>query len=548
MKVVIVLAIAVSMSFALIPWSFRYQSTAFLWEDDYDLLFDPARMPEIEGTRVYTNLSNFVTGSENLFSDGSMPFFLIGGSTYFMNYYPGLVYDRSKMKTALYTGLDDPDNNFLYGEGEVQEITWWDNDGNGVYDERWIETEKRSAYDADDEADYFAGIATRTNGFRFGIGFMRDLYKNTFTDPENNFTYEYTEEDLPTASYTFIQRASSAGDNIFDEVDNEFILSVWYDSDYWSAGLRTGYGFFDWTDEAIIFADSVIYTDPADSLVNEYTTAAILDSLDAPQSGTRIPVYLTVFYNYSETAQGRFYLGFETESHEYDAGAISFYNKTRENIYPGDLTWNYDTTFTYYAGDGNTRTISAGTKHLWKINKRFNFGIGALFSTQKISDSTTAREMITEVEVYDDDDGVADIDDYTQTVWRSETWMTKTTGTTKNFVFPVGVEFYVVNPALALRLGATYTLGFNDYTTVRQMIEYEPERTRIEYGDGSISESMDDPGYSGGYSETQTETVSNTHYVFGLGWRVNKNLQIDLMGFTELFDMTDWELSATLRL
>jgi len=108
MKYAITIALMLSLSFGLITESFRYQSTARLWEDDYDLLFDPARIPEIEGSRLWTSLSNFVTGSEELFSNGSVPYFLIGGTKNFGNYYPGLVLDLTSDKDALDTGLDVP--------------------------------------------------------------------------------------------------------------------------------------------------------------------------------------------------------------------------------------------------------------------------------------------------------------------------------------------------------------------------------------------------------------------------------------------------------
>ena len=548
MKYVLFLVITVSLSFAFIPWSFRYQSTADLFEDDYDLLFDPARISEIEGSRVYTSLSNFVTGTENLFSNNGMPFILIGGSTDLVYPNPGFVYDLSSRKTGLFTGLLDPYGNFLYGEGEVTDITWNDDDDNGVYDRRTIETEQRTAYSKNNEADYFIAIGAKRNNLRWGLGFMRNEYGNTYTNPVNNFNYEYTEEDLTSASYTLIQRASSTGNSIYSVTSNNLILSVWLDRDNWSLGLKTGYGMFSWGNEEIIFADSVIYTYPEDSLSGDYTNADILDSLNAPQSGSRIPVYLTLFYNYNENAQGRFYLGFSTESHKYSDDALGYYAKTRENIYD-EFTRNYDTTYTYYSGSGNTKTITAGTKHLWKINPRFNFGIGVLFTTASITDSTAYNDVVTSVEVYDDNDGqTIDPDDYIQTIWSSETWMTRSTGSVKSLTFPVGVEFFVLNPSLCLRLGAVHTLTFTDITTVHQMIQFEPERTRIEYGDGTVNETMEDPGYSSGYEETQTETTPGTDYVFGLGWQVNKNLQIDLMGFTDLTDMTNWRISATLKL
>jgi len=53
MKYALVFLIMLSLSFGLVTESFRYQSTAGLFEDDYDLLFDPARIPEIGGARAW---------------------------------------------------------------------------------------------------------------------------------------------------------------------------------------------------------------------------------------------------------------------------------------------------------------------------------------------------------------------------------------------------------------------------------------------------------------------------------------------------------------
>jgi hypothetical protein len=82
------LLVVASLSFGLVTESFRYQSTAGLFQDDYDLLFDPARIPEISGARLWTSLSNFVTGDEELFSGGSEPYIIIGGVAGLGNYYP----------------------------------------------------------------------------------------------------------------------------------------------------------------------------------------------------------------------------------------------------------------------------------------------------------------------------------------------------------------------------------------------------------------------------------------------------------------------------
>ena len=125
--------------------------------------------------------------------------------------------------------------------------------------------------------------------------------------------------------------------------------------------------------------------------------------------------------------------------------------------------------------------------------------------------------------------------------------MTKTTGAISSFSVPVGIEFYLADPVV-FRLGARHTLSINDYTTVHDMIDYDPERTRTVRGDGTVSESMIDPGnQAAGSEESDTETSPDTDYFYGIGWQVTDNLQIDLMGFNELTDLSNWKLSATFK-
>lgn len=546
MKYAITVAIMLSLSFGLITESFRYQSTAGIWEDDYDLLFDPARIPEIEGSRLWTSLSNFVTGYEEHFSNGSVPYILIGGSGNFGGYYPGLVFDNSSTKTPLYTGLDDPYGNEMYGDGELSEIDWIDTDGNGVFDERSVKTETRSAFDMDAERDFYIGVGRKLNDLRVGLGYMRKQFKNTFTDPNYNFTYDTTYENLNVGELTYAAHAAFGGDDISSTSENDIIFSVWNDRKNMSIGFTAEYDMISAKDEIIVLGDSTIYTDPSDS-TREYTAVSILDSLTQPQSGNRIALELKTFYNYNENAQGRFYVGIFTYKLDYGDDAVAYYYSTREEI-SRDFLWDTTTIVTYYDGGKNRKGVRLGTKQLFDVTERLKFGLGFFYGMSSYFDSTTARDTTVAVEVYDDNDGkINDPDDYVATTWYGETWMTKRTGSINSFAIPVGVEFYLAKP-LVFRLGAEHSLIYNDYTTVTNLIDYEPIRTRLVDGTGAVTETMiDPPSQPVGSEESDTETIPNTDYFYGIGWQVNNNLQIDLMGFSDLTDLSAWRLSATFK-
>jgi hypothetical protein len=545
MKYALVFAIMLSLSFGLVTESFRYQSTAGLFEDDYDLLFDPARIPEIGGARLWTSLANFVTGDENLFSGGSQPYILIGGVAGLGSLYPGAVYDRSAEKTALNTGLNDPYGNPIYGDAELTIINWNNPDTLGNFTNRTVETRTRSAYDLIGSSDWYLALATRLNSLRLGFGFMHRDYKSTLTDPDNNFTYFYASEDLVADTLEYQRTVNFAGDEIGNNSENDFRFSAWLDRDNILLGLNFDFEMLSTKNEAIILGDSAEYENPM-SPNADYTLVSILDSLNQPQSGNRISIGLKSFYHYSEHTEGEFYLDFYTQSMSYGDEATDYFYKTRELNY-STFTWDTLNTITYYDGSNSSKGIRVGTKHLFNVSPRLKFGIGLFFNTSSYSDSTTARDTTVTVRVFDNGDTISGPEDYTRTITQSETWMTMVDGSINSFIIPVGMEFNIAKP-LVFRLGAQHTLSYNDFTTTTEMIDYEPERTLTVYGDGTQTEFIADPGPRPERSvEQETEKIPETDYYYGIGWMVTNNLQIDLMGFNELTDLSNWRLSATLK-
>jgi hypothetical protein len=546
MKYALLLTLAASLSFGLVDNSFRYQSTAMMFEDDYDLIFDPARICQIDGARLWTSLSNFVTSDENLFSDNAVPYILVGGTKPFGKVYPALVYDRSSDKYAMPTGLYSPMGYEMYGDAELTEINWNDLDNNGEYDQRTVETVTRSAFDAINENDIYFGVGYKMDNIRLGLGVDHYAYDATTTSPVYNYTYDYIEENIDPSLVTFQQTAQSSGDMKDTYGYNEFVLSGWKDSENMSLGLAFYYGMGSMNNSRKVTGDSALFTDPSDP-TTFYTTVDWYDTLDAPRSGNNMDAEFKVFYDYNENAQGRFYLHLGMGSWSYGDNAQGLFYSTREDIY-NDFTWNTLTDYAYYDGSYSEKGWGIGTKQLFNLTERLKFGFGFEFDNDNYSDSTTVLDTIVEVTTYDDNDGiVVDPDDYVATTWSSETWMTRRTGSSMTINLPVGLEFNIANPVV-LRLGAMHTWFVDDYTTVHNLIQYEPQRTRTVDGTGAVTETLDDPGSQPvGSEETITEKDPRTHYYYGIGWKVSDNLQIDFMGFENLTELTDWRLSATLR-
>lgn len=547
MKYALITAIALSLSFGLITESFRYQSTAGLFEDDYDLLFDPARICEIDGSRLWTSLSNLVTGNEGVFSNTSVQYYLFGGSTKFGNYSPGLVFDNYSLRLPMPTTLRDVNNNIIYGDAEHQRTIWEDRDGDGKYDYLRDTLLTQRAFEEEKTMDFYLGLGITKGTLRFGLGFFHIDALNKSIEPWNNGTYSYVEKNLVLDDTTLIEKGNVSGESKFNNANNSLILSLWKDMEKMKIGINTGYQFLSWKESGYTLGDYARYTDP-DNIAAEHELFSEVDTLDIPKNGSRLPLNLTLFYNYNENNQGRFYLGIYTQSSDIADGASGIYTYSGENNIGQDKTVGNDTSRLNYYGSGNSMGFHIGTKQLFKVTDRLNIGLGLLFSSNNYFDSLATQDSSVTITEFDfNDDGMIDANDRTTTIWSKETDMTKTTGKKNIITLPVGVEFKIVEP-LSFRLGAIHTVTYNDSTTIMSTIAYEPERTRIVLGDGTIlPETIETPVNKPGSSETHTTTDRSTDYYYGLGWQVNKNLQIDLMGFSNLVNLSNWRLSATFK-
>ena len=544
MKYAITIALMLSLSFGLITESFRYQSTANLWEDDYDLLFDPARIPEIEGSRLWTSLSNFVTGGEELFSNGSVPYFLIGGTKNFGKYYPGLVYDRTSANTPLNTGLVDPYGNDIYGEGSVTTIDWTlDSLGNRT--DRDVTIASRTAFDNTAGSDYYVAVGTRMNNFRFGLGYLHNDSKTTMTDPANNYTDYYYQEDYEEDTLKYSDSITFAGDDITKSSENEIILSAWLDKEVMSFGGDVRYEMLSDNSEAVISGYEAEYANP-EHPDHYYILTSDLDSMLLPESGNRISINLKAFYDYNDYAQGRFYAGFFTKSTSYGDDAQSFVNQTIEDELDPELTLDTTTTIRDYDGDFSSNGFRAGTKQLFEISDRFRFAFGFFWSMASINDSATSLDSTYSSTVYDDGDPDTLVQtSYNTYSYSTQTWVTTTEGNQMTVTIPIGVEFNIADP-FVIRLGARHSITKNDLTTDYILDDWQPQYTYYYQEDGTTLETWGDPGSRPeNSSENDNQTIPATSYYYGFGWRVTDNFQLDVMNFSDITDWVNWRLSAT---
>lgn len=537
--------------------SFRNQSTAGLLDDDYDLLLDPARLPLIEGSRVYTSLANLVDKNEEFFSDTDNGYWLVGGSTKLgEKVFPGLVHDRFSLKTPqdfTLFALDGQPQDFT-GEGELLDCRFTDLDTNGVYDTKETQHQTAQGWDEENSADYYVAIGSYLGDTRFGFFYHFSDWSYEFLDPGRNFTLTKTDTNLIDTLCTYDDDQASTGD-ILDQTDShQFGLAAWIPTgEQLLLGGRFSYATLSMEDNTTWHFTETMDRSPENQQVVDTYNQDQASTETVPRSGSVLSGGLRSIYNWTEDVETWLDLTLERLSGEItgDAGFDYYlFDEWRITRGPADSVYS-DTNRTTadISGDFSENAMDVFTRTIARLSDKVTFGIGLGLETGNFESATTRDEnRVDQLFVDNGDAQQNDPNDFTETVVDTTVESDRTTGSNFTLSFPVGVEIQIKNP-LVLRLGARHDITLTDRTTTLTR-KVSAEHHRVDRGDGTWNEWIDPPVSTPipGESETVKETVSETHYYYGLGWQVTDNVQIDLMGFSELLDLSGWRVSVVVEL
>ncbi|MDH5684225.1 MAG: hypothetical protein OEZ20_07160 [candidate division WOR-3 bacterium] len=549
MRYLVIAGLAISAALALSPkGSFRYQSTAYLFEDDYDLLFDPARIPLIEGSRVYTNLSNFISNQEEHFSARTEDYLLIGGSTDLIAYiYPGFVLDKYCSKEALPTGLFGQTMfDTLKGDARTVETEWLDIDNNGTYDHRVTRVNEKKAWNDSTDIDYYFGIGYKVSDLRLGLSFFNTNSSFTFTNPYYNWLYDRRDSSLISNALTYTVNDTFSGPDKYKTDSKRFIISGWYEFETFSIGLMTGINPISRDSNYVHTGSSFENRSPANPLVQDYMKTTMVDSFNKPWTGTNFPIGLSIFAYPMENMESRFYLNFFTRQEELGSDAASQQHNTMDSTGQPGYAHLDAQTWHKYRGDLSNKGINFSTKQLFEVSERFDLGFGLELGAWDWQDSLVDTMWSLRVYEYNNGDTISGVEDYRVTTTSSDEWVKKVSGVKKLFSIPVGFDFKLV-PSLSLRLGAIHSITWTDITTTGRLSAFEPVFTRTEYGDSTFFERVGPQSELQATSETINTIEHNTYFTYGAGFNPIKNLQIDIMGFRNLTNLSNWKLSITFK-
>ncbi|RKX69787.1 hypothetical protein DRP53_07160 [candidate division WOR-3 bacterium] len=544
MKYLSAILFTVSLALGYLPSSFRNLSTAGVFDDDYDLMLDPGRIPEIEGYRLYTNLSNLVTGLERPFVNQSVNYFLLGGSGEFMKHrYLGLIFDNYSLNDPLPTGLFTREGDTIFGDGEVVNTQWLDTDGDGSFDYIINDREHRSAWDRNRELNFYLGLAFGKDN-RFGFGFIHEDDRLRNFDPQVNYQIEREESTLIETRLTYLKGDTLTTMDETNHARNSIIFSSWFGRES-AFNLSLGLGMIQ--SDSLTEADGYYFEDRnpgGDTL--DYVKISSGDTFHIPYSGFEIPARIGLLKKRTGGWESEYYLDFRYLSLGVTGdGARNTISMVDSTCRPGTAS-GYDSITTTYSGKRSGYTVRFSTRQRFTLSKRFAFGFGLSLTNSVLTDELFDSTAQSGRYAYDDGDGVSTANDSTVTYTEMEYWQKKTTSVVRSISIPVGMEFKLIEP-VTLRLGARHTTTYYDVVTTENLKGFDPRKTRVEYGDGSYSEWIDDEKLQSGTREEDSPTTHKTDYYYGLGIAIGKNLQLDLMYFNNLVNLANWRLSATLK-
>ena len=516
---------------AIVPVSVRMRglgpSLVGIVDDEYsDLFFNPAFINKIDGNRVYTNLSNVHNFGEDLiFSDMYSPdmyYNLLGGITECCQSKVGALIEMS--------GAD-----MLITEEEyTQEI-----DGNDTYIDS-IKTETKMKY-TDNSFNLFLG--KKFGNFHIGVWVgpemmameqnEKDIEKNYHFRNDSLIGYNFSQEEMnnqaKTNAYPFMIGA------ITGEPENEISVNF-------------AYGF-----------DRVNGIAPVNFITSELnheldsTLTSIDRSFDNTEEKTEQSGYFLAF-------NGRNKRRFEDHSLVYLAG-LTYSN--RPNTYN-----SFDTTCDFYSpssgyhqltsttttqeGEGPTKYIALalgiGTeKYFDALNTNSLFAIGFIPSYFGGSTTITMRPEQTHIYAYDNY-YYSDTLEYTVDETSNETTEIKNTFGGFTFTIPAGLETNLTN-RLVLRLGVTQDIMLKVKDCTEQTLTDGGWTEHYVSGsfDTTYAEPADELDSHYTKIESKTSIANSTTYHYGLGFKVNDNIELNFLNYSDLTNLMNWVLGVNIK-
>ena len=528
--VVISMLLVASIAMAIVPVSVRMRGLGpelvGIVDDEYsDLFFNPAYINRIYGNRVYTNLSNVHNLGEDLLFDPtyspSMYYNLIGGITNIKENNVGAIIEMGGVEY----------------DTTVESYSASINGSNNNVDSMNYEYNMKNT---DVVFNLFWG--KKFSNFDIGAWVGPHLLNMHDNEKYTSKHYYYTNPDT-IISYTFDQQEMN-----YEAKTNAYPLMV---------GIVMG---------ELENEISINFTYGYDRIHG--IVPVNFDSSDMFRKIRQLmPSYCDSFDNtHAKTKQGGFYFALEGRNkRRYESHSLSYLARIVFVNQP--ITVNFsDSSYGYYSpAIGNRKEISTYTTQVSKgPMKHLEFGLGV--GAEKYFDAMGAENMFaigflpfyfnvnTTIKVEPEKThsyyyrNYPDTFEYTQDSTSNETVEIKNTTSGFQFTIPVGLETNLTD-RLVLRLGATQNLTLKIKDVTEQTLTDGGCTRHYVSGtfDTTYTESANELDSYYSKEETKVSMANSTTYHYGIGYKINDNIELNFLNFADLTNLKKWVLGVNIR-
>jgi len=534
--------------------SFRYLSTSGALDGDVEYAFDPLDLNYLSGTRLYSGLSNFC-GNDNIFMNSGDNYLLLGTST-----------DKTflkKLKAALlfkYYDNEEPLTINCYPNpydeypttdwGRV-EYTWQnysDTNGNELYDNYEYVHQKYENVDKNKGTD-FSLVLSHPMGEKSVLGYkLCYLYSresNTYAQDDilsllsSAPTLEYTSTTytLPEMDPTVEEETSSS--NILGDFDTKDTNSTFRNQLGYLTKLNawefSGTFTLDYLNNCLETEDSAsevtIYNSDISDKANAYRKNTYEENGMFNQINGRIRYFLVSDDDPFHTGYISCGLGFGLKN--LNVKQKELYNENEEDPY------YYSSKNFSASGDLTGINFSANTRLNYPLNNKTFIGTGLFYTLQNDDLKGDYTYQISTKASFFNYDGSWN---YTINQISKSAGKVEQEETVKIFRAPVGLEYWFTNNMKwAMRFGTIFTHTVEIFKESFAPNLIEPTLTECTYANGETASQLND-NTSLKESHSTKYSTSKTDFSYGICFKANDNLQIDLL---TMFDNNDLELWNT---
>ena len=498
--------------------SFRRQATYVLYDD-----LDNALMPEaifgIEGWRIYTNLSNLSSGTEQLMNNTTDNTYVFGVVT------PELI---PGMKMALVYGNTRAETSILFSN---EENVFQDIDLDGDFDlrERLYTLGNSDIINKMDQVLLL--ISKDLGGGIVSFGWNRPCMDNYSVSKDSTKVERY---DLPAEEQSFDSLAWNTEITEEASIFNNFNLTYTLkDMNGYNVGIGLGIGFEKMVNSAFEdgyrfydgeFGSSTLFDNRTDSTRSRYES-----SIPVLDMNMGVHAYKEDEGNVTEYSLG---FGYGTGSTGYEYSEWGWM-RTQETNNIGNVEDYTSEEVVADTGSLSYKRFSlfAGGRWVRRLNETLFFGMGLNFSYRSISNGYAGRVGLLEHESFNDGDNEPnDNDDYTSQVSSWYSYNVDDTQKDVEITAPVGVELAVTkNRNWFIRFGAEVSKSFTSSMLEFNPTEYQYPIGIVQYGDGTADTTIVDDYSIEGWRTSNYGEVTITNFAYGLGWHPNENISIDFI-------------------